>query len=108
MTLFLRTENNITLLDVEYWIKSEGGEGFLELRCVIPIKAYSEFLLENLSRGEEIIEAFAELQELRGWLWEVHFMGRQNNTDEYRDVLLKLRGILTNVAKEFDLALIED
>ena len=48
------------------------------------------------------------LSEIRGWLWERYFMGRQNTADEYDNVIKALREILEAVGEEFGLYRIED
>jgi len=108
MVLYLRTKKNETLLDVELYVKTEDGHRFVELRSVVPIGAYSKYLLDNPSRQDEIIETFSQLDELRGWLWENYFMGRQNNPDEYDSVVKEVTKIFKDVANKFDLSFITD
>lgn len=112
MTLYLRTQENKTLLDVELYIKKENDDdtdwqhtakSFIELRSVVPIEEYSKFLIDNLDRKEEIISIFSELDELRGWLWESYFCGSRNDPKEYDNVLKEVTKIITGVAKKFNL-----
>lgn len=104
MTLFLRTQKNFTILDVEYYKK----EGQLDVRAVIDITQYSKLLLENLERKDEIISTFRDLTDLRGWLWERYFMGEENTDLEYDNVLKELRNILKEAATKFNLYYVED
>ena len=103
MIIYLVNEKNQRLLDVEIWVKEEDGKRFIELNSVVPIVAYSNFLLENIDRKNEIINTFDELNELRGWLWEVYFLGGQNNPDEYDNVIKELKTIIKKVGKDFNL-----
>ena len=51
MTLFLRTQKNKTIVDIEV---SKN-----DVRCAIDIENYSKFLLENLDKKEQIINDFS-------------------------------------------------
>ena len=110
MTLFLRDKNNNSIVDIDFYKKSGERGDYLELSSGIIIKHYSNFLLNNLERQDEIIETFDNISELRGWLWEVHFLGRQNTADsqEYDEVLEALRAMLKTVANKFNLCYVED
>lgn len=46
-----------------------------------------------------------ELSQLRGWLWEVY---QKNETKNYEDIKRKVKEMLLEVAKEFDLYYVED
>jgi len=48
------------------------------------------------------------LNELRGWLWERYFMTGKNDGSQIDDVIDKLKIILTKVAKDYNLVLIQD
>ena len=108
MTLFLRDEKGGTVIDCEYWIKTEDGYRFLEISSTIDVIPYSMLLLRNIDRKEEVIGHIHELSELRGWLCERYFMDRQNNPDEYDIVLKELRRMFSHVAQELDLNFVED
>jgi hypothetical protein len=105
MVLFLRNKNNETILDADFYEK----DGYLDINPVVCIEPYSKFLL---SRPEEerdgIITRFDDLQELRGWLWESYFGGRQNTSDEYKKVLTALRSHLKDIADKYELIYVED
>ena len=114
MILFLRNNKGENLLDLNVWIKSD-SEGineykYIELNSSIHIPSYSKLLLNNAKKQAKIIEDFDNLSELRGWLWERHFMvGRNEGTQEQlTEVIGKLRKTLKKVAKDYKLELIED
>lgn len=106
MILYLRNSNNETVVDIELFEK----EDFVELRSVVCIKPYSQLLLEfvNTKDINKLISDFDELSELRGWLWEVYFMGRNNTCKEFAKVLEEVRTMLEAVAYEYHLTLVED
>ncbi len=62
----------------------------------------------NWRKRKVIIEMFAELSELRGWLWETHFMGRKNTVDEYNNVLDYVRKRLDYIGNATGLHRVED
>ena len=112
MVLFLRDQYNRTLLDLDISKVPNnvfGSPGYTEIHSVVDIRPYSWFLL-NLPEGqrETFINAFDELQELRGWLWEVYFANKENTSLEYGNVLEILRCKLHNVAEDFGLYYVED
>jgi len=108
MTLYLRNEKGDNLLDLEVWVKTEEGYSFVELSSSIDIPSYSYLLLDNLKRKNKIIHDFDNLNELRGWLWERYFMTGKNDGSQIDDVIDKLKIILTKVAKDYNLVLIQD
>lgn len=108
MTLFLRNKNNRSIVDLELYVKKENGKQFVELHSGVIIDKYSEFLLENLDKKEEIIEDFTEISELRGWLWESFFMDDENDGSKYQEVLSLVRARLKETAKKYNLYYVED
>lgn len=108
MTIYLRNKKNETLLDIECYVAKEDGKKFVELHSVVPIKAYSEFLVENIDDKERIISMFDDFNELRGWLWEVYFMGEQNDPERYDDVIKQLKDILKQACDLWGLSLVTD
>ena len=62
----------------------------------------------HLDKKDKIIETFDFISELRGWLWESYFMGKQNDVKEYDNVLKLLRNFMHEWAKEFNLKYVED
>ena len=108
MILFLRDQNNDTILDVECFVKTEDGNSYVELHSAVCIAPYSKFLLANPDKQDAIISHFEDLSELRGWLWEKFFMGGVNDPEKYDEVIGMLRKHLKAVANEFDLGYVED
>lgn len=108
MILFLRDQNNDTILDVECFVKTEDDSSYVELHSAVCIAPYSKFLLANPNRQDKIISNFDELSELRGWLWESYFMGGTNDPDKYGDIIGILRALLKGVAEEYELGYVED
>jgi hypothetical protein len=108
MTLYLRNEKGRNLLDLEVWVKTEDAYSFVELRSAVNITNYSELLLDNIPKANKIIHDFDSLSELRGWLWERYFMTGENDGSQIDDVIDKVKKILNKVAKDYNLALIED
>lgn len=101
MVLFLRSQTNYTIVDCEIFPK----DNYTELRCIIDIREYSNFLLKNIKNANKIVEDFDQIQELRGWLWE----GRGSNKDtEYMDIVAEVRQFLMSIAKKYDLYYVED
>ena len=110
MTLFLRNEKNETILDLEVWVKTEDSYSFVELSSSIDIKNYSLMLIKNTDKEKkiEMISDFDELSELRGWLWEVFFMVKNNEPKEYDSVVQELKVILKKVADKYGLFVVQD
>jgi len=111
MILFLRDQNNNTIVDLECWVKTAEDNKdykYIELSVTVDIFYYSVFLLTNPDKQSEIIRDFSDIQELRGWLWEVYFNGQRSDPDKYADVLAKLREMLKTVANKYDLSYVED
>ena len=107
MILFLRSQKNRTIVDIECFVKTEEGRKFVELHADVAIDTYSKFLLENLNRKDEIIEDFSAISELRGWLWEKYFCGGDNDPKEYPNVIKGLQALLQSHAKKYNLAYVE-
>ena len=105
MTLFLRNKKNETIVDIDCY----KSHGCIEVSSVVCIEPYSKFLLDSPeSEREGIIRKFDLLQELRGWLWENYFGGRQNTDVEYPMVLGEIKYTLKDIAKKYDLGYVED
>ena len=91
MVLFLRNKKNETILDCDVYQKEdvETDRQYIELSSTVCIEPYSLLLLSlpTLAERVECMKDFGYLQELRGWLWEVYFVGRKNDAKEYDEVL---------------------
>lgn len=103
MTIYLKDENNNTLLDISIW----GGVTSLDLRSNVIIKNYSKFLLENHYRRHEIIKVFDNLSEMRGWLHEV-YLSIENKNATKEDVIRRVKLILKGVCNNFKLNIVTD
>lgn len=108
MIMRLRTKERETIADVECFVKREGGRGFIEIITNVEIDVYSIFLLDNLQKKVEIIGDFQAINEMRGWLWERYFCGKDNDPDEYPIVMESLREILKEIANRHKLYYVED
>ena len=53
MTFFLRDKNNITLADIDLWVKREDEDKYIEISSTIPIDAYSKFLLHVEQKDQQ-------------------------------------------------------
>jgi len=97
-----------TIVDIEVYKK----DNYIEIDSVVCIEPYSDLLLRTYSddknKATELIETFDELQELRGWLWEVYFMDNKNTIDKYDDVIDDIENRLKDVASKFELFLIKN
>jgi hypothetical protein len=110
MTLFLRNKNKRSIVDLEIYIdkSSPDGHKFIEIESTVVVDTYSEFLVENLERKEEIIKDFSEISELRGWLWESFFMDDENDPSKFKEVVTIVKDSLKEIAKRYDLYYVED
>jgi hypothetical protein len=108
MILFLRNNENRTIVDIECFVKTEDEHSFIELLASVIIDEYSKFLLENLDKKDEIINDFEALSDLRGWLWKKYFVGSNNDPEEYQNVITELRILLKGVANKYNLSYVED
>lgn len=103
MTIYLRDENNNTLVDISVWEKHNSPD----LRSDVIIKNYSKFLLENYYRRHEIIKVFDDLSEMRGWLHEV-YLSVENKNATKEDVIKRVKLILQGVCNNFKLNIVTD
>lgn len=102
MTLFLRNKDNRTIVDIEL---NEGKNG-LDLRVATDIETYSEILLENLDRQEEVVKDFSEIDNLRGWFFEV-FMEMTDKPDITK-AQTEIKKTLIPVAEKYNLFYVID
>lgn len=107
MTLFLRNEDNRTILEAEYWVKTDDGRKFLDISAAIDVQNYSTSLLRKVSSNdyEEFITDIDGLSNVRGWLWEVY---EDTKPENYNDVLEKLRTWFKEIATKHNLQYVED
>jgi len=102
MIFFLRNKNNRTIVDLELYENKEG----MDLHSGVIINTYSEFLLANLDRKDEIIKDFDDIDQLRGWFWEVYMELEPNPS--LKDATDKVSRMLQDVAKKYDLYYVTD
>lgn len=102
MTLYLRNKEKQSLVNIEL---NRSSQGIVDLSSVVVIEPYSELLINNLDRKEEIIADFAMIGDLRGWLWEYYDV--KYDKDDLGGVLDELRVILRDVAEKYSLSYIE-
>jgi len=109
MTLFLRTPHNDTIADIEIYEKSGERSPYVELHCSIDIGNYSRLLL-GLPKDEVLaaIRDFDDLSELRGWMWESYFGGKDNTPDQMPGVLDAVRERLDGLSGKYRLSVVED
>ncbi len=102
MTLFLRNEENRTIVDIEI----NDGKNGMDVRVATIIPTYSKLLLENIERKDEVIADFQEIDELRGWFWEVYM----ELTDEptFNDAVAQIRNKLLSIAEKYKLNYVVD
>lgn len=98
MTIFLRNSKKQSIVDIEV---SEN-----DVCSAVSIEFYSQLLLENLHRREEVITDFTQIDELRQWFWEVY----TENADapSLNDLLRQLEMILLPIADKYNLYYITD
>jgi len=108
MILFLRDENNNTIVDLDCWIDSDDDYKFIELSVTVDIENYSVLLMANLFRKHEVVRDFSYIQELREWLWEDYFNGQKSDPDKYDDVLARLKTMLKTRGERYDLTVVDD
>lgn len=112
MILFLRTEKNKNVFEVDIYTGMYEGsspkQNYLELGTTLYIREYSNLLLANQNKAEEIIRNFEALMDLRSWLWEGYFGSKKNTEEDFPKVLKLLRTMLEKVAQEYNLTVVED
>lgn len=102
MTLFLRNKKNETIVDIEI----NNGKNGMDVRVVTIITTYSKLLIENIDRKDEIIEDFGNIDELRGWFWEVYMNNVSNPT--LHDVTIQIKNKLLPIAEKYKLNYLTD
>lgn len=107
MTLFLRNRNNESLCEIELWVNNEDGKEYIEISSSVNIKNYSIALLsiKTTIKQLEFVSDFVFISEIRGWLWE---HPDEFEAKDYNKVLGLVKGFLSEIAKKYDLSLIED
>lgn len=107
MIHYLRDNKRNTIIETECWVKREDWE-YIEVSSSVDIIHYSRFLLDNLDKAGAVTSYISELDELRGWLWEVYFMTGKNDPSKIDDVNDKISQFYQKVGKELNLNYITD
>lgn len=108
MIFFIRNKENRTIVDIECLVKSEDGLQYVDVSCSVDISNYSKFLLDNISRKDDIIEDFGFLDNIRGWFWEVYLMGNSNNPEDKSDIEKQIKDFVLDTAKKYELNFVVD
>jgi hypothetical protein len=102
MVLFLRDKSRQDVVEVEINFSKDKRD----LRSSIDIEAYSEILLNNLGRGNEVIRDFIYIDQLRGWFWECYIP--MTSSASQKDCVEIVRDRLLKIAQKYDLYYVED
>lgn len=104
MTIYLRNEQNNSLLDLEVW-RTE--EGHYEVKGGVPIREYSKLLLANQDKAQLVIDIFNDLDNIHGWYWERY--NEHNRGHSMHDLLQEIRTVfLEPLCKQFNLSIVID
>lgn len=103
MTIYLRTPENDTLLDINVFNNNDQ----VDLQSIVNIKNYSTFLLDHYYRRHEITKTFNDLSEMRGWLFET-YLPLENKNATKEDVIERVKLILKGVSNNFKLNVVTD
>ncbi len=103
MTICLRTKENKTVVDIEL----DGGN--LDIRAATIIPEYSKILVDAYSTNsewEDVITDFTEIDEIRGWFWEVYL--EQVDNPGFEQVKAAVIEKLQPIAQKYGLAIVTD
>jgi hypothetical protein len=104
MTIYLRTENNNTILDLEVWRAKEGN---IDVRGGVPIREYSKLLLANQDKAQLAIDGFDDVDNIRRWYWEVYNESYPNHS--MNELMQEIRVVfLEPLCKQFNLSIVID
>lgn len=115
MIHYLRNSKNKTIVEIMCWVKHdvEFDHDYIEVSASVSIPDYS---IELLNRSKELtrsklaafISAIDDLDEIRGWFYEVYLSGRKNTPDLITDVNENIRDQIKAIADEFGMMYVED
>jgi len=108
MSLYLRNSEKNDVVRVELYQTEEYGYAWVELKSHIYIPFYSEILLKNQQKKDEVIEDFNFLSDLPQWLWEKYKGDLKKQIDEYVQIDYAIRNFLSIVGNKYNLDLIVD
>lgn len=98
MNIRLKDNQKQAIVDIEV---NKNSQGIVDLKSVVAIEPYSDFLIENIDKKEEIIADFGMIDELRGWLWEYYDIKGDKN--DLSAVTEELRTMLGDIARKYEL-----
>ena len=101
MTLFLMNEENRTVVDIEI----NDGKNGMDVSVSTIISTYSKLLIDNIERKDEVIEDFQEIDELRGWFWEVYM---ETPEPTFNGAVDQIRNHLLHIAEKYKLNYVVD
>jgi len=106
MILFIRNENNDTIIDIEIYKAKEDNYEYVEVSSVVDILHYTDFLLDKIEKGldkDEIASSFYFFQEIRGWFYEVYLKNGKNiYSDELLDDVIKeIKNLMLSLCDEY-------
>lgn len=79
MILYLRNENNETVVDMEIFTNSDD---ITDVICTVMIKPYTEILLKDkYTNKEKVANDFDKISEIRSWFWESYMLGKNQPVD---------------------------
>lgn len=104
MTIYLRNNLNQTLVDIEI----AKDRGLIDLRSIVIINTYTDFLLQHLDKAESIKADFSEISELRRWLHEIYYSSGENSGEDFKDVIKEVTSFLNTIANKYYLHVITD
>jgi hypothetical protein len=116
MIHFLRTKTNKTIAEVMCWVKHdhETNTDYVEVSASIDIPTYSRELIKRhinstpTSSANSFVHAFGELDEIRGWFYEVYLMHKKNTPDTLEETNAVIQHKMLAIANMFDLLYVED
>ena len=108
MVLYLRTEDNKTLVDIEL---TGSTKKEIDISIAIDIKEYTKkfvsLFLVDKDKAYKFADELNYIQELRGWLFE-SYLTEVRDSFSYSDLLELLREYLQSVAETYNLFTVED
>ena len=103
----LTTEDDQELVSLEIGLEVLRKNPNIEIRSVVNIKTYSEYLmaLTDSKSVLEYIEVFANIANLREWMWEEFFENKPNVAIYFDEVVTHVKSTLLAAASEYNLKL---
>lgn len=112
MTLFVRNEQNKTIVDIEIFKEKDGDYEYIEISSSVMIREYTDELMTMVGNENDRVEQFIDdiefLSELRGWLWEVYFNGQKSDVSKYNEVVSKVKEMLNDITERHNLLWVQD